>query len=241
MLRRLMMAGGGVADAMAAAILGHNPFLYFKLGEPSGSTALNDGSGPNGSYSGSFTLGNAVLRSGGDSSWSPTATSARAVFPNASIPSMPNGMTIGLVGRSANVSGQRIMLTRDNAGTGGGTRSFMFRLDSNNFQFWKIVGTAESITAPHGLSNGQDFFAAVTYDSITGATKIFKGQNQAGSTATFATGADFGGSGGSDIIVGNFFGFNQAPTGDMFSDAFVIDGCLTDSDIAVIAAAGGFA
>lgn len=242
MLRRGLMAAGsgGSSDAMGGLILSHGPLVYFRLGEASGTTARNDGTGPDGAYAGLYTLGNPALRVGGGTSYSPTANNARAAFLSASIPSLSSGLTLGVVGRSASIGGIQPLINRSDAGVGGGTAVWQFRLNGSNLQFEKNVGGYQQVEAAHGLAGGDIFLAMFTYDQSTGAARLYMDGSQIGTTATFATGVNWGGPGGSDIIVGNFFGYNQATAGNRFSDAFVIGACLSDVDIAAIAVAGGF-
>src|SRR5690606_18426707 len=119
-----MGQSGGGGGSLEDAVLSHNPFMFFPHGVASGTTAINEGTGVDGLYSGGYSLGNAALYTGGPTSLAMTATSGRCAYPAASAPSSMTAMTVGTVYRPAAVVGIRHILARDHD---SGTRQFQFR------------------------------------------------------------------------------------------------------------------
>lgn len=227
-------------SAFYDAIMAHSPFMYLRLNEASGAIAANSGSGPDGAYSGSYVLGNAALYPGGGTSYLISGSDARASFLGANVPSLATGLTLGIVTKIASTSGIRYFINRDNAGSGAGTRHWQFRNDGANIDFLQNKSGLSRILRPHGMSAGDTVFVSATYDPIAGVARVFKNGSQLGLPAAFATGIDLGGDFASSIVVGGFYSYNDAKSGDYHSEAFCVAGVLTPSQIADIAAAGGF-
>lgn len=232
-------AGGGGGN-LFDAIMTHSPFMYFRLGESTGTVAGNAGTGPAGAYSGDYSLGNAPLYSDGLTSYGPTNTTGRVSFPAASVVSLAAGLTLGVVMKVVSVSGLHFYINRDDAGVGGGSRHWQFRNDGANMHFLQNQFGLDQILRAHGLSAGDTVFAVATYNP-SGEARLFKNGSQLGSPEVFSAGLNLGSAGGSDIVVGNFFSYSDAKAGDLYSEAFAIAGVLSPAEIAALAAAGGFA
>lgn len=230
------MGHGGGGGTLHDLILLHNPFLYFPHGEPSGTTAVNEGSGADGTYSGGYSLGNAALYVGGPTSLAMTAGTGRCSYAAGGVPASMAEMTIGAVFRPNAVTGVRHIIARDQD---TGTRKFQFRLNGANMDLIKTTGTIQTISRAHGMSAAAAYFVTCTV-TASGVVKLFVNGTLLGASGSI-TAADYGGASGLPITVGTRAVANEAQTNDRFSDSFVIATALSDSDVAALAAAGGFA
>lgn len=222
--------GGGTGYAALMSLLQtYNPYMLFGLDDPSGSVATNSGTGTNGSYSGGHTLGDLPLIPGASGSYLVTDSTGRASYPGASVPSCPNGLTIGAFIRITSAGGQHPIINRDDGGFGA-TRFWQFRLDGANIQMIQIRSGVSDISGPHGRNINETIFCATTYRASDGEARLFVNGSQVGSTGTFPTGIDLGGT-GIAVVVGNFDGFSAARSGDYYNTAFAIGQALTPAQI----------
>lgn len=230
-----MRPGGGGGGSFEDLILSHNPFMYFRHGEPSGTTAVNDGSGSDGTYSGGYSLGNAALYAGGPTSLAITANTGRCTLPVASMPASMHAMTLGAVWRPNAVTGVRQIITKD-ADSGG--RRWQFRTNGGSIEFVKTA-VIQVVSRTHGLSAGVPVFVACTV-SATGVVKLFKNGVLLGAAGA-VTAADYGSNSLPDIAIGSRATHNEGQANDRFSDTFIIASDISESAVMAIAVAGGFA
>lgn len=226
--------GGGEATDFIALLLARGAFMIFPHGEAGGSVAVNEGTGPDGSYSAPVLLGQPALYAGGPTSVR-IDSGGRVVFPADSIPPMTTGVSMGTVVRISGATGFRPLVVRDDAGVGGGSRHWNFRLNGAGLEFTKITGSVEWGDRPHGMVAGDTAFLGCSYEVSTGLVRLYKNGVQLGSSIQMQLHANFAGVGPSGITVGNFHGYNAAPGGDRFSQSFVVPGVLSASDWAALA------
>lgn len=229
--------GGSSGTTLRDLILADSPAMYLRLGEASGSVANNETGGTDGNYVGSHTLGNAGLYTGGPTSFKVTGSNGRVLWPDTAVPSLTN-MTIGVIVRVNATDGNRPLLDRDDGGLSGVDRFWLFDLDSGtNLRFVRIVGGVEVVSVAHGLSAGDIALFVATYAS-TGAVKLYKNGTEL-TSATIASGLDFGATAMRSISVANTENLDTGRTDDRFSEAFVIPSTLTGTRIAEYATAAG--
>lgn len=239
--RGLLLAGdaaGGVIGMLQAL----GAFLIFPHTEASGTTALNEGTGPDGTYSGAITLGRPALYPGGGTSFRMDEGGARATYPGASVVASSDGFSMGVVASFPDVSALCPLINRDNAGVGGGSgaRSWQFRLYSGNLQAELLRGGYASIAAAHGAANNTPFFAGFRYKKADGKSRLFRNGTAIGSEVTAPLNIDHTAVDGMAIVVGNYQGYNAGINGAHYAMAFVIPSAIPDSAFADLASAMGF-
>lgn len=239
--QQLLMAMGAAGSSgtgpLAPEVLADSPYLYMQLGEASGTNAENIGTAsPDGTYSGSFSLGNTQLYGSGPTSLAVTSTTGRVSWPGTSVPAM-TAMTLGVVYRADAISGTRQLISRDTDLGGGLLRYWQWYLTGTDIAFTKIKSGVETVSVAHGMSADTDYILHVTI-TAGGSVKLFRDGTLL--TTGAVSGTDYGGSNGTDITVGNRHGMNEGVASDRFSDAFVIASAISDTRVADQAAAAGF-
>jgi hypothetical protein len=224
-------AAGGLS--LFAEVMADSPFMYLRLGEASGTNADNEVGATDGTYSGSYSLANAALYSGGPTSMAITANTGRCTWPGTSVPAL-NQMTIGCIVRPNAVTGIRQLISRD---IDAGTRFWQYRTNGANLEFVKITGGVQTVSVAHGMSATT---AYILHARVTsgGSVSLFK--NGALLTTGSVTAANYGGSAATNIVIGNRSTNNEGQTSDRFSECFVIATAISDARILAQAHAGGF-
>ena len=217
-------------------IMSDNPFMYLRLGEASGTNANNENGATDGTFSGTHTLGNTALYSGGPTCFRVTGTDGRCAWPGASIPSLTQ-LTLGVIYKPSSSSGIRHIFTIDQ--DSGGSRRFQFRYVGTNLDWIKIVGGVESVPRTNGMSVGTAYLLNVTI-TTGGLVKLFVNGSQIGSNATIGA-VDYGGSSATDLVIGNRGTHNEGQSTDEFSEAYAIATAISDARILAHAQAAGFA
>lgn len=234
MLRRAMMAGG---PTLYEEIMADSPWLYMRLGEASGTTAQNEvASRPEGTYSGSISLGNAAIYTGGPTCYSPSANTGRAVYVPGGSEASSSNMTLVMVYKPSSVTGVHQLLSRDTSS--GGTRYYQWRTNGANLEFVKITGGVDTKAVAHGMTAGVACILHVRVTSDGVVTFFRNGASLGGGTMAAASYLTNGSSG---FYVGNRGGVNEAVTGDKFSEAAAFAGALSDARILAHAKAAGLA
>lgn len=228
------------AGSLIDLLVGHGAFMVFPLDETSGTVVDNRGTGPDGTYSGSYSLGNTPTYAEVTGSYGVVGSTARASYASANVPSMPLGVSFGVVAYMSDVSGNRAILNRENAGVGAGNRVWQFRTDSGQISFIQLVSGITGFSRGT-ISNGETAFLGFSYDAATGIAKITKNGVVQGTTQSLPTGMNFGTGavGGSDIVVGSYYAFSDASIGWRFNTAFCVNKPLTDSEWLALGAAAG--
>lgn len=236
MLRRGMMAAVGGGLTLYDEIMADSPWLYMRLGEASGTTAENEiASRPEGTYSGSVSLGNTAIYTGGPTCYSPSANTGRAQYVANGSEGSASNVTLAVVYKPSSLSGIHQLVSRDTSL--GGTRFYQWRTNGANLEFVKITGGVDVAIVAHGMTAG---VACILHLRVTsgGVVTFFRnGAALGGGTIAGATYLDGSGTG---IYVGNRGGANEAITGDRYSEVTVFGSSLSDARIAAHAAAAGF-
>lgn len=234
MLRRLMMAVGTSGPTLYAELMADSPWLYMRLGEASGATAENEVGTPEGSYSGSVSLGNAALYSGGPTCYSPSSNTGRVTYVSGAGASSSAAATFVLVYKPSSVTGIHQLLTRD----GAGGRFYQWRTNGANMEFVKITGGVDTKSVAHGMTAGVACIVHVRVTSGGVVTFFRNGASLGGGTLASASYLTNDGTG---FYVGNRGAVNEAVTGDQFSEAAAFASSLSDARILAHAQAAGFA
>jgi hypothetical protein len=230
-----MGQGGGGGGTLFDEIMADSPFVYLRLGEPSGTVANNEAGATDGAYAG-ISLGNAALYTGGPTSMGMTATgTGNCSWPGASVPPL-NALTIGLIFRANAISGIRHLVAMDK--DYGASRHFQFRLNGANIDWIKIAGGVQSVSAPHGLSAGTPAMIHVTVTS-GGSVKFFANGAQVGTTQAVSA-VNYANAVVSALTIGNRYQENEAQNLDRFSEMFMCATAISDARVAAHAAAAGF-
>jgi hypothetical protein len=153
------------------------PFRYWKLEEPSGSTATDSsGNAGNGTYVGSPTLAQTGLVAGdaGTSVLFPGAASTRVtVVDSAGYDS--TSVTVECWFKSTDATSAPNMVSRD--GGGSGNRSFQFRLNAGapSFVYFRggSTGGANEIVDPSTRNDGSPHHMAATVDDATKTATLY--------------------------------------------------------------------
>lgn len=225
---------GGSSTTLYDEILADGPFVYMRLNETSGTNANNEAGATDGTYSGSFSLNNTAIYSGGPVCFGATGTSGRTSWPGTSVPTC-NALTLGLIFKPVDVTGTHHLISRD---SDTGTRFFQFRAAGSNFNFIKTTGSVQTVSVAHGMSAGTAYIIHCTVSS-GGSVKIYK--NGSLLTTGSVTAANYGGSNATNINVANRNTHNEAINGDFFSEAFVIASDISAARILIHAQKAGFA
>lgn len=227
-------AGGTLFDE----IMADSPFMYLRLGESSGTTANNEAGATDGTYSGSWTMGQAALYTGGPTCVEVNADStSRVLWPESGIPGTMPALTLGCVFQSPMAGSTTMLICRDR--DSGGSRYWQWRIESTNIRWIKIAGGVEAVDRAHGLSANTPYILHVTVDS-SGNVKLYKNGVQLGSTGTI-TAQDYGGAGSTtDIAIANRAAGSDALDDMKYSECFAIASAISDARIAAHAAAAGF-
>ncbi|KRD70793.1 hypothetical protein ASE45_02740 [Lysobacter sp. Root96] len=162
-----------------------------------------------------------------------TGSNKAASFPVSGIPATMEQMTLGVIVKPAALTGLRHLVNRDN--DAGGGRRWQFRLNGSSVQFVKIPGSAQTVSATHGMSVGQAHLLMVTI-TAGGTVKLFGNGALLGSGSVTPL-TNYGG-GGLDMLVANR-GLLTEGTDNTYSEAFLIFGGLEDARVAQYGAAVG--
>jgi hypothetical protein len=221
-------------------IMADSPLIYLRLGEASGTTAVNAAGGTNGAYYGMVSLGNPALYTGGPTSFSPADGAGRAYFPGTAMPGGISEITLGVVFRPTALTGLRYLVTRDRSTVvGTGNRFWQWRINGPNFDFIKITGGTQQISAAHGLVAGVPAIVHARVTSAGAVTMFVNGSSVGGGNVTASI--SYGAPDNAEVAVGNLGASNSATVGDRYSEAFVIPTAISDARSLAHAPAGGFA
>ncbi len=227
---------GGVGP-LYTEIMADSPWMYLRLGESSGSTAVNEVVGTNGAYQGSYTLGNSALYVGGLTCYGPSSTTGRVTLAPGAIPTL-NAMTIGAIVKFNSLSGVHQIVVRDRNTSSTGNRYFQWRINGTSMELIKITGGTATVSATHGMTAGVACMLHVRVSS-GGAVKMYRNGVAISSGLSLAA-ANYGSSDAAEITIGNRGASNEAVSGDQFSEVFSFATDLSDARILAHAQAAGF-
>lgn len=229
-----------------ALVLGHNPILYFRHGEPSGTTMLDSsGNGHHGVYTGSPTLGASGLLTGStDTCMSLNGTSQYGRVAYASwMDAMYNGSASWFaLARPTSVSGPYAIIDRDTGA--GAARVFQFRISSAHVELiiWTATAGPFTVTGSSTLSTSTTYKLGATFDAATGVAKVFvNGAVDGTLTGITGGGLAFGNIGSAGVSIGvNNSAASAADTAwfpGKIDESALFASLLTDADMADMAAA----
>jgi len=214
----LLTAVGSGAITLREEILADSPDFYFRLGETSGLTAVNETGGTDGTYSG-VTLNQSPLYIGGPSSVRVPGGVAWVAIPESLLPAATN-LTLMCIINPQSVSGEQAIIVRDN----NIQRYWQFRMSGTSLQWVKIVGGVEVVTktsvfainVTHMLhvvitaAGGVEFFL----DGALIHTATIGGTDYGGGTGGIRIGYDNGPTVGLNAYVSEVAGFSSVLTAD---------------------------
>lgn len=139
----LLKDGGAppVSD-LPTEILADSPAFYFRLNEPSGTTANNETGGADATYA-DATLNQPAIYPGGDPCIRLNGSVQWVDIP-ASLLTAATALTLECILSPQSVTGIQSIITRDN---GGSDRYWQWRLSGADLQWVKIVGGVQVVTA----------------------------------------------------------------------------------------------
>ena len=184
---RLRKAAGGGGATLYSEIIADSPIHYWRNGEASGSVMVDEIT-TDGTYSGSPSLGNTPLYTGGPTCM--TGFSGPDYGTSAVVPGSITNMTLISVVEFNSLSGyQPIGTNRDE---NAASRKFQWRTSGTDMEFVNIPGGGITVTQPSGLSAGVPAIVGISITS--GGTYIMYVNGASIGTGSVGT-ANYGGSG----------------------------------------------
>ena len=221
---------GSIRNTLSTEILLDNPVLYYKMDETSGTTITNYGSlgaAVDGTLSGTYTL---------DDTDQYIISSGAIDFEGSSLLDVPDSSSINtsahtvrsveLVFTADSTTGRQVLYEE-----GGNTNAFVMYLDGANIYFnARDAGEYGPFTITTGITLGQTYHAAFTFDSVT--NNLFTGYLDGVVVGTGVTNTDMDTHGG-DIGIGNVNGsayMHDGPSsGNYFFDGRISDVAIYNS------------
>lgn len=165
--------------AYAATVLADSPAAYFRLGESSGTAAVDQIGGASGTYRGGFTLGQAGLQQGDiDAAVRLNGTTGtiqvadRAAFDVADVFSIEAWIRLSALGAFQCIVDK-------------GTNGYLFEVNTSNHVYLRKNGVADIVTATNALTTGVTYHVAATKSAAT--VKLYVNGADVTGTATNQT------------------------------------------------------
>ena len=224
-----------------SAVLALSPIAYWRLGEPSGTTAVDKQGAHDGAYEGATPGAAGLLANDGDTAGTWDATGEQVAVPSASALNPTAGIALALWAESSSWNGNNRLLQKGNSDNqyriirGSGSDP---HVGSGNIgaHFRNALGqdVVAQVAAP---AVDTPFFLVATYDAASGVARLYidgvevaTGSGTAGSNLNTTT---------DDLAIGNKL--DAAVSGDNFLgviDEVAIFGALTAQDVTDLYAAG---
>lgn len=156
------------AATFAEAVLAYSPVWYCRHAETSGTVAVNE-VGADGTYVGTFTLGNSPIYPGGLVTWDTLGTSHCDV-PGTLLPSPSEQITLGLLLKRKSNTGLQALIDRDPE---LGLRFWQWRWNGTGIEWIKISGGVD-VASASSVADTNDVVLIHIQISAGGLVRILK-------------------------------------------------------------------